>query len=157
MMSSLPAWAQPPAVQGIPALTKSLLKQELRWTIAYKKPVRVGALMTKRERKQFFRAMQTAKTLEARQQIREFAYARLRQRAAERGMFVVPHTAQKVATVPVEAKPQQVRVEAKPKVGTVVVREPVRIVTKPAVARVIPTTPHPAAPAHPAPLPPPKH
>lgn len=66
--------------------------QELRWVFAYKKPVRVGKLMTKQEKMEYRRAMQVAKTPEARQQIRELTYAKLGLRARERGMFVVMPT-----------------------------------------------------------------
>jgi len=176
MATSLPiAMAQPPlsratAGQTTPLLTKAALKQELRWTLAYKKPVRVGALMTKREKRAFFHAMRMARTMEARQQVRELTYARLRQRVIERGMFVVmPNTTANVA-----------RTEAKPQIRETV-REPVRVAVKPTVVRVAaapavtphvaaapaviphlappPAVPHPSiAPAHPVRLPlPPKH
>lgn len=78
----------PVAMAGSVAASGPMV-QELRWIFAYKKPVRLGKLMTKRERRAYRRAMRAAKTYAARKQIRELTYARLGLRARERGMLVV--------------------------------------------------------------------
>lgn len=84
-----PKVATTPAKTAAAVANKAAITQELRTTFAYARPVRVGALMTKREKMEYKRAMQTATTAAARQQIRELTYAKLNQRAMERGMFVV--------------------------------------------------------------------
>lgn len=158
------AMAQPPlpkiavtpaAAPALPMLTKSAIKQSLNLTFAYKKPVRVSALMTKQERKWYQRAMQSARTLEARRQIRELTYARLMQRATERGMLVVFPNSKAYAT----------HGEVAPQLREVV-REPVapRTVAKPAAQVAKPVITHtalkPAAVPHPTAAPmrqPPRH
>lgn len=54
-----------------------------------RKAIRPRALMTERERSEYRRAVRATPSLEARLQIREVTYARLRQRAWERGMVLV--------------------------------------------------------------------
>lgn len=171
VVTSIPvAMAKPPlpransVAPAVPLLTKAALKRDLRWTIAYKqKPVYAGKLMTKQERRAFIQAMRMARTVEARQQIREFTYARLRQRAAARGLYVIMPAATTAHTV--------TRTEAKPQLREVM-REPVRVAANPVPKAVAPVhiapaaVPHPVAPAprpvapaaHPMRLPPPpKH
>ena len=126
-----------------PKMVKGSIIQELHWTFAYKRPVRVGRLMTKQEKRQYVSAMQAAKTVEARQQIRELTYAKLRLRAQERGMYVVipatavPATRSEVATpIPVKVS------EVAPK--------PVKLATVAPVHQ----SPAPVATVHPPRLPP---
>lgn len=72
---------------------------DLNFTIAYRRPVRARDLMTGRERAEYRRALNAAATIEARQSIRETTYARLSQRAWERGMAVIElGSLRKVAT-----------------------------------------------------------
>jgi hypothetical protein len=62
---------------------------EIPHEVVYKKSISLRELMTKPERIEYKRAMQTAKNVEAREQIRELVYTRLKQRAKELGIPVV--------------------------------------------------------------------
>lgn len=164
----------------LPMLTKAAIRQSMNMTFAYRKPVRASALMTKQEKRWYRAALQAARTLEARRQIRELTYARLVQRATERGMLIVfpnsaayvaahPDTAPqlheaanrepvRVAAIrPVETKAppaQNARtVASKPTNATPApqqVHEALRKPVRVAALRPVGTPAHPAAPAHPA-------
>ena len=102
--------------------------------------------MTKQEKRQYRRAIQTARNAEAQQQIRELIYTKLAQRAKERGMFVANHGVQ---LAPHETAPLH-------KLGG---REPMRIepnhpIRNGAISSLHPIVPHAIHPIHPIHLPP---
>lgn len=96
--------AEPMAhLDNTPMLTKAA---ELHWVFVYREPVNVRNLMTNQERREYRHAMREAKTLEARQQIRELVYTNLQKRALEQGRFVVIPGSAAVHIMHEEIKPQ---------------------------------------------------